>query len=179
MNSLQAHPHHGRAAAGARQATARKPVAVVLCPSGPSCSGRAPESATAPTSLRTCSRHLVLAEVSKRGTVRSSLVAVLKDEIKYERESYRRDELILSGPPNDFELQDVQGCSGFLLAKEFGDEQVVVRVSLDAQADFGPDEGEDDEDEYDSDEDTDSLPVEFEVRSVCEAQPFHGVPRTG
>ncbi|KAG2485139.1 hypothetical protein HYH03_016125 [Edaphochlamys debaryana] len=65
----------------------------------------------------------------------------------------------MSPPPNDFELADESGTSAFILAKRFGKEEILVRVNLDSQPDFGEDE---DEDEYEE-EDEEGLPVEFSV----------------
>ncbi|GIL80793.1 hypothetical protein Vretimale_9092 [Volvox reticuliferus] len=92
-------------------------------------------------------------------SVSNSLLAVLKDEIKYERESYRRSDLIIGDPPNDFELQDARGTTWFVLAKEFGNEEIIVRIDLDAQ----PELEEDEEGEEYEDEDEEGLPVEFQV----------------
>ncbi|GIL65794.1 hypothetical protein Vafri_19418 [Volvox africanus] len=92
-------------------------------------------------------------------SVSNSLLAVLKDEIKYERESYRRSDLIIGDPPNDFELQDSRGTTWFVLAKEFSNEEIIVRVDLDAQ----PALEEDEEGEEYEDEDEEGLPVEFQV----------------
>lgn len=46
-----------------------------------------------------------------------SLVSVLRDEMKVERDYYRRDEILLSDPPNDFELDDTAGKNSFFLLK--------------------------------------------------------------
>ncbi|PNW84215.1 hypothetical protein CHLRE_04g225600v5 [Chlamydomonas reinhardtii] len=124
-----------------------------------STSGRA---ATWPA--RQCARRgrcsIIAAASGDKHSVAASLVAVLKDEIKYERESYRKEELILSGPPGEFELSDEPGTSAFLLAKKFGKEEIIVRVNIDAQPDY--DEDEDEMDEYE-DEEAQSRPVDFVV----------------
>ncbi|GLC44945.1 hypothetical protein PLESTM_001667700 [Pleodorina starrii] len=98
----------------------------------------------------------------KRSTssVSNSLIAVLKDEIKYERESYRRNDLIVGDPPNDFELQDARGTTWFVLAKEFDNEEIIVRVDLESQPAL--EEDEDEGEEYE-DEDEEGVPVEFQV----------------
>ncbi|GFR41732.1 hypothetical protein Agub_g2484 [Astrephomene gubernaculifera] len=111
-------------------------------------------------------RHVMARAAGKRTatTVSSSLVAVLKDEIKYERESYRRDEFLTQGPPCNFELQDAKGTAAFLLTKQFKDEEITVRVNLD-QGDES-EEGEDAAELFgggDDDEDEEEAPVDFMV----------------
>ncbi|KAG2452173.1 hypothetical protein HYH02_003205 [Chlamydomonas schloesseri] len=125
-----------------------------------STSGRAAVSWAAQQLSRRGRCNVVALASADKHSVAASLVAVLKDEIKYERESYRKEELILSGPPGEFELQDEPGTSAFLLAKKFGKEEIIVRVNLDAQPDY--DEDEDEMDEYE-DEEAQSRPVEFVV----------------
>ncbi|KAF5843508.1 mitochondrial glycoprotein [Dunaliella salina] len=85
-----------------------------------------------------------------RSSVSSSLVGVLKDELKYARESYRRYEPLLEGPPNDFDIEDEPGKNSFYLLRTFKDEEIVVEVNLGAEA------LESDEDEEDDDRPTDS-----------------------
>lgn len=53
-----------------------------------------------------------------QSAVSSSLVSVLKDELKYERENYRKDEALLQdGPPSGFELENTPGRKAFYLLK--------------------------------------------------------------
>lgn len=112
------------------------------------------------TCNRSDARNIVCADGKRNASsVSNSLVAVLKDEIKYERESYRRSELIIGDPPNDFLLQDTRNSNCFVLAKGFGNEEIIVRVDLDAQASVE----EDEEDEEGEEEDEEGLPVEFQV----------------
>lgn len=46
-----------------------------------------------------------------------SLISVLRDEMKVERDFYRRDESLLDGPPNGFEIDDTPGKNSFFLLK--------------------------------------------------------------
>jgi hypothetical protein len=49
--------------------------------------------------------------------VSNSLVSVLKDELKYERENYRKDEALLVDPPHDFLVEEAKGNKKFYLFK--------------------------------------------------------------
>eukprot|EP00955_Chlamydomonas_euryale_P028268 297846-Chlamydomonas_euryale.AAC.13 len=55
--------------------------------------------------------------VCASSAVSKSLISVLKDELKYERENYRPDETLVPGPPNDFELDNPPGKNAFYLLK--------------------------------------------------------------
>ncbi|EFJ40026.1 hypothetical protein VOLCADRAFT_108376 [Volvox carteri f. nagariensis] len=134
--------------------------------SSPSTRGRQAlgQAISSHTGRRHCIRgtsRMATNATGKRSTssVSNSLIAVLKDEIKYERESYRRSELIIGDPPNDFELQDARGTTWFVLAKEFENEEIIVRVDLDAQPIL---EEEEEGEEYE-DEDEQEPSVEFQV----------------
>ena len=52
-----------------------------------------------------------------RSAVTTSLISVLKDELKYEREYYRKDELLLEDPPGDFQVDNPPGKNSFFLLK--------------------------------------------------------------
>jgi len=41
---------------------------------------------------------------------------------------------LLEGPPNDFDLEDEPGKSSFYLMRSFKDEEIVIEVSLEAEA---------------------------------------------
>lgn len=104
---------------------------------------------------------------ASKSTVSSSLLSVLKDELKYAREAYRRDEELLEEPPNDFELDNPPGKRVFYLMKEYSkQEQIIIEVDLDAQPSA---RDESDEDELDPDDDEDEEgeevpPVAFKVQ---------------
>ncbi|GAX82239.1 hypothetical protein CEUSTIGMA_g9667.t1 [Chlamydomonas eustigma] len=66
-------------------------------------------------------------------TVTGSLISVLKDEIKYEREYYRKPEELLEAPPNDFEIDNPPGKNSFYLLKEHSKESIEIEVDLDNQ----------------------------------------------
>ncbi|KAG1671799.1 hypothetical protein FOA52_000176 [Chlamydomonas sp. UWO 241] len=109
-----------------------------------------------------CARRPV---VSCASAVSKSLISVLKDELKYEREYYRRDEALASPPPNGFQIDNPPGKNAFYLLKEFNGEAIVVEVDLDNQQ---PDAGDEDEDEdgegpNDEDDDDEIVPVKFRV----------------
>jgi complement component 1 Q subcomponent-binding protein, mitochondrial len=110
--------------------------------------------------------HAVVCHASK-STISNSLISVLKDELKYARESYRRDEQLLEGPPNDFELDNPPGKKVFYLLKEYNQEQIIIEVDLDAQP-AAKDEGDEDEivddDDDDEDEEEEVPPVAFKVQ---------------
>ncbi|PNH07419.1 Mitochondrial acidic protein mam33 [Tetrabaena socialis] len=155
------------ASCGSRGATSTLP-APAACLAAPSTSGR-PAAGQECSAVRGhgCwnSRRAVAMQAAGRraaSSVSSSLIAVLKDEIKYEREAYRRGELLTEPPPGDFELQDERGTSAFVLSKRFGDEEIIVRVNVNDQPEV--EEGDEDEadDEYGED-DAGDAPVEFQV----------------
>lgn len=137
--------------------------ALIACPST---SGRsahigqhaAPTSYPLAKSKEHCSSVTALAATRRTSSVSSSLVAVLKDELKYERESYRREEG-LEELPGGFVVQDEPGTSAFLLLKQHGSEQIIVRVNIDTQP--GLDQEDEGEEEYEEDEE--EPPVEFVV----------------
>jgi len=90
------------------------------------------------------------------------LISVLKDELKYERDYYRREESLLAGPPNDFDLDDPEGKNAFYLLKEYKNEAIVIEVDLDNQPEVGDDDYGDGDDD-DKDDDSDVVPVKFRV----------------
>jgi len=91
-------------------------------------------------------------------------VGVLKDELKYARESYRRYELLLEGPPNDFDIEDEPGKNSFYLLRTFKDEEIVIEVSLGAEA-LESDEDEEDDDLPTNSQDGSTLSaITFEVQ---------------
>lgn len=93
-------------------------------------------------------------------SVSNSLISVLKDELKYERESYRKDEALLEDPPNEFELYDPPGKNCFFLHKKYKNEGITIEVDIDAQ----PKTEADDENEDGSDDYDEVVPVHFEVQ---------------
>lgn len=99
-------------------------------------------------------------------SVPNSLLSVLKDEITFAKDSYRRDERLLERPPNEFLLDPCPGQTVFYLLKEYNDkEQIVIKVDLDGQVA----KSEDDEDnvaEYEDEhgEDDSVTPVAFVVK---------------
>ncbi len=60
---------------------------------------------------------------------------MLKDEQKYAAESYRKDEELLDDPPHGFEVDSPAGKRTLYLLKEQGEEQIIVEVDMDEQAD--------------------------------------------
>ena len=52
-----------------------------------------------------------------RSAVDDSLRAVLRDELKFEKENYRKDESLLADVPSGFELDMVAGKNCFFLLK--------------------------------------------------------------
>ncbi|KAJ9524054.1 hypothetical protein QJQ45_022453 [Haematococcus lacustris] len=81
--------------------------------------------------------------VSSRASVSSSLVSVLRDELKVARENYRKDEQLIDDPPCDYELENPSGQTAFYLKKQHQGEDIIIEVDLDAQP--MPDEDEDDD----------------------------------
>jgi hypothetical protein len=95
---------------------------------------------------------------TRSSTVTSSLISVLKDEIKYEREYYRKPEELLEAAPNDFQIDNPPGRNSFYLLKvcelltcfqsytkltkviyllikqEHNNESIVIEVDLDYQS---------------------------------------------
>ena len=52
-----------------------------------------------------------------QSAVTNSLISVLKDELKYERSDYRKDEILLDDPPGDFQIDSPPGKNSFFLLK--------------------------------------------------------------
>ncbi|MEW5315650.1 MAG: hypothetical protein WDW38_007063 [Sanguina aurantia] len=106
-----------------------------------------------PHAARSRPRCLLAAGNGKnQSAVSSSLVSVLKDELKYERESYRREEVLLEGPPCEYGMLDRPGRNTFFLGKEHKGELIQVKVDLENQPmqEQMEDMGEDDSDEDES-----------------------------
>ena len=55
--------------------------------------------------------------VLPKSAVKDSLISVLKDELKYEREYYRKDEVLLEDPPGEFQIDSPPGKNSFYLLK--------------------------------------------------------------
>lgn len=75
-------------------------------------------------------------------TVSSSLISVLKDELKIEKEKYRGSAALEEGPPSSWELVSDEGTTVISLTREEGKEQLIVQVVLDEQSDTVDDEEE-------------------------------------
>ena len=58
-----------------------------------------------------------LSRTLNKSAVTDSLISVLKDELKYEREYYRKDEVLLEDPPGDFQIDSPPGKNSFYLLK--------------------------------------------------------------
>ncbi|GBF94049.1 hypothetical protein Rsub_07317 [Raphidocelis subcapitata] len=101
-------------------------------------------------------RRAAAAAAGKRGgsSVSSGLIAVLKDELKVEKERYRTPEEVMAGPPNGFELDDTPHSNSITLARSFRGEDIYVEVDLDEQV-----AAEDDQEEYEEDEDEGFVPT--------------------
>lgn len=117
-------------------------------------------------------RPVVLVPLRKRTTatctgsaqtaVSSSLISVLKDELKYERENYRKDEtLLVEPPPNGFEIENTAGRKAFYLLKAHKNEVISIEVDLDAQP--GADDEDFDDEESEEGVVDDDPPVKFMV----------------
>lgn len=68
-----------------------------------------------------------------RSSVSSSLISVLKDELKIEKESYRISEELKNGPPAPWEFEDCEGKNVFGLKRTFKNEEILIRVDIDDQ----------------------------------------------
>lgn len=94
----------------------------------------------------------------------------MRDELKYERDNYRKDELLLSRPPSGYEIDDPPGKSCLFLLKEYKNEAIVIELDLDNQPsveemeDYNGDGQDGDNNGDDSDDEEEVVvPVKFKV----------------
>lgn len=94
-------------------------------------------------------------------TVTKSLLSVLRDELKYAKDRYRRDADGVAEPPEAWQLDDTEGKNVLLLSRNYEDEEIIIRLALDGQPD--PDEIEDEYEEEGEETENVEVPTRFKV----------------